>query len=140
MTQFIISFCAGCILLGSLYIICPEGNISKTVKYVFALIFLVIIVSAANIPLKRVDFSPTSETIKESNYTDMQISAAEYVYARTLKAEKVNFSKIYIYTDNLEPDGIEISKVVIVTNESRDKVIGALGELAKNREVEIINE
>jgi hypothetical protein len=102
MTQFFISFCAGCILLGSLYIICPEGNISKSVKYVFSLVCLVIIISAANIPLENMDFSPNKETISKANYNEMQISAAEYVYGKTLKAQDINFSKIYIYTDNSE--------------------------------------
>lgn len=139
MTQFIISFCAGCILIGSLYIICPEGNISKTIKAVFSLVFLVIVISAANIPLKSIDFSftPTTET---TNYTDMQTTAAEYVFSYTLAKQNVDFSKLEVYTDISDDNSIVITKVVIVSNESEEKILKALGELNDNREVEIINE
>lgn len=139
MTQFVISFCAGCILIGSLYIICPEGNISKTVKSVFSLVFLVIIISAANIPLKSIDFNftPKSET---ANFENMQISAAEYVFSYTLSQQGINFSKLQVYTDILEDGSIVITKVVIASNEPREKILKALGELKDNREVEIIDE
>ena len=140
MTQFITSFCAGCILIGSLYIICPEGNISKPVKNVFSLIFLLVIISAANIPLKnvRVDFKPISANALNCN--DMQISSAEYVFSHTLNSQKVKFSKIYLGTDISSDGSIFISKVVIVSSEPKEKIIKALGELGHNREVEIINE
>ena len=139
MTQFVISFCAGCILIGSLYIICPEGNISKTVKAVFSLVFLVIIISAANIPLKSIDldFSPTTET---ANFNDMQITAAEYVFSYTLSQQNINFSKIQLFTDILDDGSIVITKVVITSSEPKEKIINALGALVINREVEIINE
>jgi hypothetical protein len=70
----------------------------------------------------------------------MQLTAAEYVFSRTLEKNYINFSKIYFETDILEDNSISITKVVIVSNEPREKIIKALGELAKNREVEIINE
>jgi hypothetical protein len=139
MTQFVISFCAGCILIGSLYIICPEGNISKTVKAVFSLVFLVIIISAANIPLKSIDFNFTPKN-EAANFENMQISAAEYVFSYTLSQQEINFSKLQVYTDILEDGSIVITKVVIASNEPREKILKALGELKDNREVEIIDE
>ena len=140
MTQFITAFCTGCILIGSLYIICPEGNISKPIKAVFSLVFLVIVISAANIPIKNItpDFKP--ETAISQNYTDMQTTAAEYVFSHTLTSQGIDFEKITIFTDNSNPQSIVITKVVIVSNELRENIINALGELCHNREVEIINE
>lgn len=101
--------------------------------------FLVIIISAANIPLKSIDFNftPKSET---ANFENMQISAAEYVFSYTLSQQEINFSKLQVYTDILEDGSIVITKVVIASNEPREKILKALGELKDNREVEIIDE
>lgn len=138
--QFFTSFCVGCVLIGALYIICPDGSISKTVKYLFSLIFLIIIISAANIPLKNINLDVFTSQSNQIDSEGMQISAAEYVFSHTLKSQNINFSKISIFTDKTDDQSIVITKVVIVTNEPREKVINALGELAKNREVEIMNE
>ena len=135
--QFFTSFCVGCVLIGALYIICPDGAISKTVKYVFSLVFLLIIITAANIPLKNLRFDLFSSQAIETNGENMQISAAEFVFAHTLKSQNINFSKISIFTDKSDDQSIVITKVVIITDQQREKVINALGELAKNREVEI---
>lgn len=140
MTQFIISFCAGCILIGSLYLVCPEGNLSKPIKTVFSLAFLVIVISAANIPIKNISPHFTPSATLSQNYNDMQTAAAEYVFSKALKSQNINFSKITIYTNNSTPESIVISKVVIVSDETEEKILKALGELQNNREVEIINE
>ena len=140
MTQFFISFSVGCILIGSLYIICPNGNISNSIKYIFSLIFLVIIISAANIPLKKIELPKSQTAYAESSVADMQISAAEYIYTYTLTANKINFSKISFNTDNLDDGSIVITKVIISSQEPKEKIVTALGVLAEYREVEITNE
>ncbi len=141
MTQFFISFSTGCILIGALYILCPDGNISKPIKHIFSLVFLIIIISAANIPLKNIDFSLPTTTVTESeNYENMQISAAKYIYSEALKSENINFREILIYTDKTDDVSIVITKVVIISNEPKEKIIKALEGLSENREVEIINE
>ena len=140
MTQFFTSFSVGCILIGSLYIICPEGNISKSVKYIFSLVFLIIIITAANIPFKKISFDLPTNNSSQMETNNIQISAAEYIYSFTLKKENINFKRIYVCTDNSESESIVITKVVIVSNEEDSKIIKALGELAKTRKVEIINE
>lgn len=141
MTQFFISFSTGCILIGALYILCPEGNIAKPIKHIFSLVFLIIIISAANIPLKNIDFSiPAVSFDNSENYKQMQISSAEFVFGEALKSQNINFSKISIFTDKTDDDSIVITKVVIVSNDNREKILNALGGLSENREVEIINE
>ncbi len=138
--QFFTSFCVGCILIGALYIICPDGAISKSVKYVFSLIFLIIIISAANIPLKNINVALFSPQTAEIDNSEMQVAAAEYVFSYALKSQNINFSEISIFTDKNDDGSIVITKAVIVTSEPHEKVIKALGELAKNREVETVNE
>ncbi len=140
MTEFITSFCVGSILIGSLYIICPDGNISKHIKYIFSLIFLILIISAANIPFHSIDFNSLSPQISEIETENLQISAAKYVFSYTLTAQNINFKEISILTDKSDDGSIVIIKVIIVTNEPRDKVINALAGLLDNREVEIKNE
>ncbi len=140
MTQFITSFCVGSVLIGSLYIICPKGNISKQIKYIFSLIFLIIIISAANVPLKSVDFDTLSPKDIQIDTEALETRAAEYVFSYTLKKQNINFQKISIFTDKTEDGSIVITKVVVVTKEPPQKVTNALAGLLDNREVEIINE
>ncbi len=140
MTQFFTAFCTGCILLGLLYIICPEGNISKPIKYTFSLVFLCLVISAANIPFKNISLESIAPANSQQDSSEMQIAAAEYVFAYTLKEQNINFSDISIFTNKSQGDSIVISKVVIVSDEPRENIIKALGELAQNREVEIVNE
>lgn len=140
MTQFFTAFCTGCILLGLLYIICPEGNISKPIKYTFSLVFLCIVISAANIPFQNISLDNLIPADSQTESYEMQISAAEYVFSYSLKSQNINFSDISIFTDKSEDGSIVISKVVIVSSHQKDEIIKALGELAQNREVEIVNE
>lgn len=140
MTQFFISFSVGCILIGALYIICPEGNISKPIRYLFSLVFSVIIISAANIPLKKITFPLPEATASQASLTEMQSLSAQYIYSYTLAAQNINFREIYVCTDNSNDKSIVITKVIIVSDEPREKIIKALGVLAKEREVEIVNE
>lgn len=138
--SFLSAFCVACILIGCLYIICPEGKLSKPIKYIFSLVFIVIIISCSKIPFfnKQIDFN--APDIKTSSYDELQISSAKYVYAYTLKSQKINFSKITVCTDKLEDDSIVISKVIIFSDCEKEKIINALGGLYETREVEIIND
>ncbi len=140
MTQFFTSFCVGSILIGSLYIICPAGNISKHVKYIFSLIFLIIVISAANIPLKSINTDSISAEASAPKTEKLEITAAEYVFSYALTAQNINFQKISFFTDKTPDGSIVITKVVIVTDEDREKVTKALMGLLDNREVEIKNE
>ncbi len=140
MTQFFTSFCTGLILIGSLYIICPDGNISKSVKYIFTLVFLILIISAANILPTKIDFDFKTPPIETETSQDMQIYAIKYLYSNSLERANINFKEIYVYTDNSDDQSIVITKVIIVSNENSEKIINALGELAEYRKVEIINE
>lgn len=140
LTSFFTAFCTGCILIGVLYIICPDGNIGKSVKYAFSLVFLIIIISAANITVKKVDFNFPNIQTNLDTQENMQIASAEYIYSYTLRKANINFSKITVCTDKTADDSIVINKVVIFSNEEKSKIIKALDVLAKVREVEIVNE
>ncbi len=138
--SFLTSFCAGCVLIGCLYIICPEGNLSKPIKYILSLLFVVIIISCAKVTFKGDDITFTQPEINIQSTDELQISSAKYVFEYTLKANQINFESITVCTDKLPDGSIIINKVLIYTDCEKEKVLKALDELRLTREVEIINE
>lgn len=137
--SFLTSFCVACIFIGSLYIICPEGNLSKPVKYLLSLLFVVIVISCGKLTFKEINFTlPDTET-QSINTEELEISSAKYVFSYTLRANDINFNEITVCTDKLTDGSIVISKVIIYTDCEKEKVLDALDTLAKTREVEIIN-
>lgn len=138
--SFLTAFCVACILMGCLYIICPEGKLSKPLQYILSLLFIVIIISCAKPPFPNEKINFSSPEINTESYEEMQISSARYVYTYALKSAGVNFSEIQFFTDKLEDGSIVINKVVINSDCKEEEILKALGKLAKTREVEIINE
>lgn len=134
---FIAAFCLGCVLLGALYILVPKGNISKSVKYAFCLVFLCMIISAG-IKLTKVEI-PTFST-DESRFENERLSAAaaQMIFAEALSENEINFSKITVFTDKTEVGGINISKVYVYTDCPPQKVSAVIGSNAY--ELVVINE
>jgi len=139
-SSLIISICAASICLGALYIICPDGKMSKSVKYVFSLCFLLIIISAAGINIKKADFDFEFKSDNEIDISDNEIASAKFVYSMALKNAGIEFYEIEISTDNSIKNGISISEIIVYTNSSESEIIAALGQAAENIEVIVINE
>ena len=138
--SFVISICAAGICFGALYILCPAGKMSKSVRYIFSLCFLLIIITATSITVKKAEFNFDFNNQTETNIENSQITIAEYTYGLALRKAGIDFSKITVFTDNLKEESISISKVLIYSDSSRQRIITALGEAAENFEVEVINE
>lgn len=136
---FFSSFCVSAILIGALYIICPGGEISKSVKNIFALVFTLVITSSAVTVNPVFDFGGDFSQ-NEGVTSVIDISSAVYVYSECLKAEKIEFSEISVLTNKTEDGGIVISKVIIFSNEDKEKILSALSVVAQNLEVEVVNE
>jgi hypothetical protein len=139
LSDFFITFCVSAVFIGALLIICPNGKISKSVKYVLSLAFTLIIISSA----LKIDFDfnlkPDTEAI--TIHTEaLEVKSAEYVYSHCLKAANIQFSKISVLTNKTNDDRIVISKVLIFSKEDKNKIFLALSAVAQNFEVEIINE
>lgn len=140
LNSFFMSFCVSAIFIGGIFIICPNGKMSKPIKYILCLIFtVIIIVSVSKI---NPDFNlPYFESqISEQNSDKLQIQSAEYVWGACLNAANIKFTKITVCTNKTQNNSIVISKVMIFSNESKENILNALGDLAKAVEVEIINE
>ena len=134
------AFCAACIFIGTLYILCPDGAISKSVKYLLSLVFLVSVIAAANVVVKKSDVKIPAVTTPEINTQNLDSTNAELFYSYLLNRAGIEFSKISVYTDKSDDGSIIISKVLIYSNQSREEIIKVLADAAENTEVEIINE
>ncbi len=138
-TSVLSAFCASCVFIGALYILCPDGRLSKSVKYVLSLVFLLSVIAAAGVSVKRTDFSfeiPTVAT--DTSLLDAQ--TAEFVFSKALEENDISFSEIEVLVDKREDNSIYISKVYIKSKEDESKILSALGEAGQNTEVEIKNE
>lgn len=139
-TTFITAFCTACIVIGSLHIICPDGSVGKSVKYTLSLVFLLVIISAAGINLKSQSFSFPKYESNEKSIEEANIASAKYVYSTILQKAGINFRKITVCTDKTEDGSIIITKVIVYSDDSKEAIINALGVVAENHEVEIVNE
>ena len=139
LATFFTSFCVSAILIGAFYVICPGGEISKSVKNIFSLIFTVVIISSALSIDPIFDYS-AEITKNEEVINSLDTYSAIYVYSECLKAEKIEFSEISVLTNKTEEGGIVISKVIIFSSEDKEKILSALSIVAQNIEVEVINE
>lgn len=136
--QFIISFCTGCVLLGFLYMLCPSGNMSASVKYVFCLCFVCCVIGAA-FSMTSPDFSEfdsfeTSDLLTEQNTA----ITAQSVFSEALRQQNISFRKITVNTNETSDGSIFISKVTVFTSEPEQNVLAVLQ--SDNYEVVVINE
>lgn len=140
LSVFAISFCASSVFIGAIYMISPDGAINRSVKYIFACVFILMVVSSA-IPLSNgieFDFKEfESESIQTANIDEQTVW---YTYAIALQKAGINFEEIEVCTDKNEKDGIYISKVIIYSECEKSLIEKALGVEYSNIEVEIINE
>lgn len=140
LASFLTAVCAASVFIGALYILCPEGNMSKTVAYALGLVFILSVTAASGITVKSVDISLPETEYSVDDSEESLVAAAEYVYSYALKSEGIDFSEIEVFTNKSEDGSISISKVRILSSEDRGKIIAALGSTAEALEVEIINE
>lgn len=139
-SSILTAFCVSCIIIGILYMICPDGTMSKSVRYVLGLCFLLAIIAATGITVKKPDIDfPLPQTVY-SDSSALDIANARYAYSYALQSAGIDFSEITVCTDKLEDGSIVISKVIIRSDCERDKILSVLGKTAQIYEVEIINE
>lgn len=141
LNSFVISLCAVSIFIGALYIIVPDGSMSKPIKYVLSLAFLLTLTALGGITVKTADISfEFTGSDYTAAYSELQSASAEYVYEYVLTNAGIDFSEITVCTDKSENGSISIIKVKVKTAATLDAVVAAMGAAAENVEVEIINE
>ena len=137
-SQLIVAFCASSVFIGILFLLCPDGVMSKSVKYILSLSFLVSVIVAAGITVKTESFEFTQFDLPQEALQNTQTKTAKQVYS--LSQAGINFDEIELSTNKLEDGSIIINKIIIYSDADREKIIETLGEAAQNFEVEIINE
>lgn len=140
LTSFLTSLCAACVFIGAMHLICPDGNLGKPVKYILSLVFLVTVISAAGLLKGGFDTDIGFEASASVSDEELKAASARYVYAQALRRSEINFTEITVCTDKTEDGSIVISKVIIYSDCEKERIRAALGEAAKNIEVEIVNE
>ena len=138
-SSFAAAFCSACVFIGAVYMLCPDGAISKSVRYVLGLVFLLSVISAAAIAVGKWDFEMPEITADYTEEASLDVSAAEYVYAYALSKAEIDFNKITVWTDKSENGSISINKVIICSDCEKSRILAALGEVAENIEVDIVD-
>lgn len=139
-SSILISFCAACVFIGALYILCPEGTMSKPIKYVLSLVLLVSVVAAAGVVAKEEDFTLPEIADYKIDSDNLDTANAELVFSYALKEAGIDFSKISVLTDKSADGSISISKVLIYSGNSYEEISKVLGSAAEKTEVVVINE
>ena len=134
-SAFAAALCAACVLIGALHLITPDGAMSKPVKYALSVVFLISVISAAAIPLKKISVDITVPDCEEYSEESLYATSAEYVYGRLLKDAGIEFTKITVCTDKSDGGSIIISKVTVFSGRSAAEIKRALGVVAENYEV-----
>lgn len=139
-SSLLTAICAACILIGALYMLCPDGTMKKSVSYILGLVFLLSVISAAGITVRKGDIDMSLPKTSQVDNTASLTVSAEYVYSSALKAAGIDFEEITVCTNKSENGSISISKVLIRSDCEKHRILEALGEAAKNFEVEVTNE
>ena len=140
LASFLTAVCASAVFIGALYMICPDGNMNKSVTYLLGLVFILCVTTASGITVKKTDFTFPAVTVSAKSTEESMKKAAEFVYGSALKSSGIDFKEITVCTNNSESGSINISKIKIVSSCPQQKIIAALGEAANTYEVEVVNE
>ncbi|MBE6733588.1 MAG: hypothetical protein E7561_06305 [Ruminococcaceae bacterium] len=138
--DFIGVFCSAAMLFGGIFLLKPSGNTSKAVKYVFALIFLCIVISAL-LNIKIDEISIDNKKIEQSiNTASLSKDFLKLTFEEVLRGQDINFNKITVCTNKTENGSITISKVTVYSKDSPEKIIAALGGNNAEYEIEVLYE
>lgn len=139
-TGFVASLCAACIFIGAVHLICPDGPLEKSVKYILSLAFLATVISVIGFSAPKISAEFDFQNEFSPDTVSLDKAAAEYVYGAALASAGIEFSKINVCTDKIDSGSIIISKVIIYSNSNEWEIRKALGAAAEMKEVEIIND
>lgn len=140
LTEIVAAFCVVCVFIGALFMLCPEGKLSKSVKYVLSLVFLVSVMSVAGMGRGKINFDfnfnqPVNLQTEQIDNLNLRLGVEEL-----LRKNEINFEEIEVFTDKLENGGISINKVIIRSDCEKEKIFAALADIKDLIEVEVIDE
>lgn len=127
------------VIIGSVYIICPSGTMSRQMKYIIGIIMLLATVSpflGARIDIDAVT-SPQSYT---SDASAMLSAQAEFIAGSLLEDAAVEYERIEVNTDISDGGDISISSVYVYGTSDSAQAYKLISENLGVQEVEIIND
>ncbi len=133
--QIALSVSVSATIISAFYIICPNGNMSKQMKYIISLLMLLAILTpvvSVNIEIPTLSSKPHYSV----DAREMVASQYEYIARSALEAEGIFFARISVNTDILEDGNITISKVYVYGVKEKEKADAVLSAYFK--EVEFI--
>lgn len=134
------SFCVSCVIIGVLHILCPNGVMGKSIKYILGLCFILSVLTTSGLAVKKADFDFTLNDNGAYENAELLKANVRFAFSYALNKEGIDFTEITVCTDKTENCGIVINKVIIKSGCEKEKILSVLKEPAQNYEVEIINE
>ena len=89
--------------------------------------------------IKKISIDFIAPDYTEYSEDSLYAASAEYVYGQLLKNAGIEFTKITVCTDKSDDGSIIISKVTVFSGQSAAEIKRALGVVAENYEVEVVN-
>ncbi len=133
--QIALSVSVSATVISAFYIICPDGNMSRQMKYIIGLLMLLAVITpvvSVNIEIPASD----SKAGYSVDATQMVASQYEYIVEKVLEENEIYFDRISVNTDISENGNIVISKVCVYGVSEKAKAESILSEHFK--EVEFI--
>jgi len=140
LSSFISAFCAACVFIGALFMLSPDGAMSKSVKYILTLVFILSVISAAAFTSKNTDSFEFDFEATQTDTTVLDETTARFIFERALINSGIEFEEIVVCTNKNESGSISISKVIICSDCPREQILTALSGLTENIEVVVEND
>lgn len=137
-TQIVMGLSAAAIFIGAMFMLSPSGNMHKSVRYIFTLVFLCACVSLF-LKTGKVDFKSFSSERKIDYTSALKLTEtqAERICAAALNDNNISFNKISVITDINESSGIFISNVFIRSDANPDQIKKIIKQTVITKEVTV---
>lgn len=137
-SQVVLGISAAAIFVGAMFMLAPSGNLSKSVRYVFTLVFLCVCITfflkIGNREVRFVLDEPETDYTTAHNLTSIQ---AEKICSAALDDNNISYEKISVSTDINESDGIFISNVRIVSDDDAELIRTIINQTVMTKEVTV---
>ena len=138
----ILGICIASVSLGAMYMLKPDGNTAKTVRFGFAVIFLTLTLSIFISLFGKSDRLLPTLSITPDYSAAEKITAIEarQIAAQVLEEKGIKFKEIDVLTNKDEAHGISIKRITVKTDETAEQVRQSISAVIKTDGVEVINE
>lgn len=136
--QIVMGLSSAAIFIGAMFMLSPTGNTSKSVRYVFTLVFLCVSVSLfLRIGKVNIDFDFSDKSVNYNTAQKLTESQAERICEAALKDNNISFDKISVSTDINENDGIFISNIKVISNHDAAAIKNIINQVVQTKEVTV---